>query len=156
MPVIIRYADVICKMKNNMAKTLRVIEPFLIMQVGDTFEYDEDTKMYVSQHREEYYENDAASIHEVKSVYNSDFQISAAYAKELISEGFLEEATEVADKTPFVNIFDEIDTLLTKYTSQLQTIENDMKDLPACVRVERETVLQNMITLLKHLKSLKK
>jgi hypothetical protein len=68
----------------------------------------------------------------------------------------LEEATEVSDKTPFVNIFDEIDTLLNQYSSQLSTIEKDMKDLPACFRVERETVLQNMITLLKHLKSLKK
>ena len=139
-----------------MAKILRVIEPFLIMEIGDTFEYDDKSKMYVSQHKEEYYQNDESAVKEVKSVYNSDFRISADYAQDLIEEGFLEEATEVSDKTPFVNIFDEIDNLLKTYTAQLMTIENDMKDLPACVRVERETVLQNMITLLKHLKSLKK
>lgn len=139
-----------------MAKTLRVIEPFLIMEIGDTFEYDSDDKMYVSQHKEEYYQNDDSTIGEIKSIYNSDFRISVEYANELVKEGYLEEATEKTTANSFVNIFDEIDALLTKYTSQLNTIENDMKDLPACVRVERETVLQNMITLLKHLKSLKK
>ena len=139
-----------------MAKTLRVIEPFLVMEIGDTFEYDEKANMYVSQHREEYYENDESSLKEVKSIYNSDFQISAEYAKELIEEGYLEEATEVNDKTPFVNIFDEIDNLLKEYSANLDTLDNDFKDLPACIKVERQTVLQNMITLLKHLKSLKK
>ena len=37
-----------------------------------------------------------------------------------------------------------------------KSIDKDLKDIPACVKVERQTVLQNMITLLKHLKSLKK
>lgn len=139
-----------------MAKILRVIEPFLIMETGDTFEYDEKSGMYVSKRKEEYYHNDDAAVKEIKSVYSSDFSISVDYAEDLVAEGILEEATEVSDKTPFVNIFDEIDTLLNQYSSQLSTIEKDMKDLPACIRVERETVLQNMITLLKHLKSLKK
>ena len=139
-----------------MAKTLRVIEPFLVMEIGDTFEYDEKTNMYVSQHREEYYENDESSLKEVKSIYNSDVMISVEYAKELIEEGFLEEATEVNDKTPFVNIFDEIDNILKEYRANLDTLDNDFKDLPACIKIERQTVLQNMITLLKHLKSLKK
>lgn len=139
-----------------MAKILRVIEPFLIMDLGDTFEYDNDAKMYVSKHNEEYYFNDDKNVKDIKSVYNADFQISPEYAKQLIEDGFLEEATEISEKTSFVNIFDEIDTLLVKYSTQLANIEADMRDLPACVRVERETVLQNMITLLKHLKSLKK
>lgn len=139
-----------------MAKILRVIEPFLIMETGDTFEYDEKSGMYVSKHEEEYYKNDESSVKEIKSVYSSNFQISEEYAKCLIVDGYLEEATEISDKAPFVNIFDEIDTLLGQYSAQLASIDADMKDLPACVRVERQTVLQNMITLLKHLKSLKK
>lgn len=139
-----------------MAKILRVIDPFLVMEIGDTFEYNEESGMYVYQRKEEYYENDADSIKEVKSIFSTDFQISTEYAKSLIKDGYLEEASELADKTPFVNIFDEIDTLLDTYTTQLNSIDEDLKDIPACVKVERQTVLQNMITLLKHLKSLKK
>lgn len=138
-----------------MSKILRVIEPFFTVELGDTFEYCEDTKMYVCKHKEEFYMNEDSNIHGVKSVYNSDFQISTDYAKSLIEDGYLEEATEV-EKSTFVNIFDEIDRLVEQYTKQLSTIDKDMVDLPACVRVERETVLQNMITLLNHLKSLKK
>lgn len=138
-----------------MAKTLRVIEPFLIVNTGDIFEYSNEEKMYISRHNEEFYKNDSESVDDIKSSYTSEFKISAEYAKTLVDEGYLEEATEVNDKS-FVNIFDEIDALLLKYTTGLNNIETDMAELPACVKVERQTVLTNMITLLKHLKSLKK
>ena len=137
-----------------MAKILRVIEPFLVVNIGDTFEYSNEEKMYISRHNEEFYKTDD-SVNDVKSSYNSEFKISVEYANALIAEGYLEEATEISDKL-FVNIFDEIDTLLEKYEGDLKTIDKDMSDLPACVKVERQTVLANMITLLKHLKSLKK
>lgn len=140
-----------------MTKTLRVIEPFFVMELGDMFEYSEDSKMYVSVHNEDFYNNDNdSSVESIKSSYSSEFQISPDYAKTLIKEGYLEEVSEAELKTPFVNIFDEIDSLLTKYNASLKTIEKDMADLPACIRVERQTVLTNMITLLEHLKSLKK
>ena len=138
-----------------MAKVLRVINPFFVMELGDTFEYSNESKMYVSKHQEEFYKADDNSINEIKSTYSSDFQISADYAKTLIDEGYLEEVSEKADTT-FVNIFDEIDTLLEKYKTGLATIDEDMAELPACVKIERQTVLSNMITLLEHLKSLKK
>jgi vesicle coat complex subunit len=138
-----------------MAKILRVIDPFFIMELGDVFEYNEDTKMYVSKHNEEFYKMDDGSINEVKSAYKSEFTISTQYAKQLIEEGYLEEASE-EEKPAFVNIFDEIDTLLDKYTNGLATLEKDTVDLPACVKVERESVLTNLVTLLKHLKGLKK
>lgn len=137
-----------------MTKTLRVISSFFIMEVGDTFEYSEDSKMYVSKHKEEFYKMDREDVDEIKSTYNSEFQISPDYAQELIDEGYLEEVTE--NEKPFVNIFDEIDTLLEKYEKNLATLEEDTIDLPACVKVEKETVLTNLVTLLKHLKSLKK
>lgn len=138
-----------------MAKVLRVINPFFVMELGDTFEYSNESKMYVSKHQEEFYKADDNSINEIKSTYSSDFQISVDYAKTLIDEGYLEEVSEKADTT-FVNIFDEIDTLLAKYKTGLATIDEDMAELPACVKIERQTVLSNMITLLEHLKSLKK
>lgn len=137
-----------------MAKILRVIEPFLVVNTGDIFEYSNEEKMYISKRNEEFYKADDTAS-DVKSSYSSEFKISAEYAKTLIEEGYLEEASEVADKS-FVNIFDEIDNLLNKYKNGLKTIEQDMADLPTCVKVERQTVLTNMITLLEHLKSLKK
>jgi hypothetical protein len=140
----------------NMAKTLRVIDPFFVMELGDLFEYSEDSKMYVSVHNEDFYNTDGNSVDSVKSSYNSEFSISPDYAKTLIKEGYLEEVSDAEKSTSFVNIFDEIDNLLAKYKTGLKTIEKDMAELPACVRVERQTVLTNMITLLEHLKSLKK
>ena len=139
-----------------MAKTLRVIDPFFVMELGDLFEYSEDSKMYVSVHNEDFYNTDGNSVDSVKSSYNSEFSISPDYAETLIKEGYLEEVSDAEKSTSFVNIFDEIDNLLAKYKTGLKTIEKDMAELPACVRVERQTVLTNMITLLEHLKSLKK
>lgn len=137
-----------------MTKTLRVIDPFFVMNLGDLFEWNEDAKMYVSKHNEEFYKADDTSINEVKSSYKAEFQISEEYAKALLSEGYLE---EVREKTPnFVNIFDEIDTLLEKYKNELTTVDKAAAELPACVKVEREAVLTNLITLLNYLKSLKK
>ena len=60
------------------------------------------------------------------------------------------------EKGNFVNIFDQIDALIDSYTYELNTIDESMKDSPACMKVEKETVLRNMIKLLDHLKSLKK
>lgn len=139
-----------------MAKTLRVIEPFFIMELGDTFEYSDNEKMYVSKHNEEFYKMESEKIDEVKSSYKSEFRISAEYAADLVKEGYLEEVNENENKTSFVNVFDEIDTLLEKYKKGMENLEEDMIGLPACVKVEKETVLSNLITLLEHLKSLKK
>lgn len=137
-----------------MTKTLRVIDPFFVMDLGDIFEWNEDVKMYVSKHNEEFYKVGGESIDEVKSSYNSEFQISEEYAKTLVDEGYLEEVREKT--TNFVNIFDEIDTLLEKYKNELTTVDKTTAELPACVKVEREAVLTNLVTLLEHLKSLKK
>lgn len=137
-----------------MTKTLRVIDPFFVMDLGDTFEWNEDVKMYVSKHNEEFYKVSGDSIDEVKSSYNSEFQISEEYAKTLVDEGYLEEVDKKT--TNFVNIFDEIDTLLEKYKNELATVDKITAELPACVKVEREAVLTNLVTLLEHLKSLKK
>lgn len=139
-----------------MAKVLRVIEPFFTAEFGDLFEYSDEHKAYVSSRTEEFYKVGETSVDEIRSKYNAEFQISIDYAKELIEEGYLEEATEKETANKFVNIFDEIDRLKTQYEEGLKNIDQDMAELPACVKVERQTVLSNMITLLDHLKSLKK
>lgn len=139
-----------------MSKILRVVEPFFVMEVGDTFELSADGKQYISEYNEEYnkYGDDRVS----DSSYHSSFSISVDYAKELIEDGVLEEVVDKADKkdSNFVNVFDEIDNLLTKYNAQLETLDKDMVNSPQCLKVERKTVLSNMVKLLSHLKNLKK
>ena len=135
-----------------MAKTLRVISDFLDMNPGDTFEYNEDTKMYVAERSEEFHRSDDSDS-ELRSIYSSSFAISEGYAKELIQDGILEDADDTKN---FVNVFDEIDSLTSRYENELKNLNKDMKEFPECMKVERTTVLTNMITLLTYLKSLKK
>lgn len=139
-----------------MVKTLRVINPFFVMELGDTFEFDEDSQMYRSVHKENFYKVDDSSVNEVTSTYHSEFSISPEYAKTLINEGYLEPVSPAEKGAAFVNIFDEIDKLLAKYKKSLQTIDEDNENIPACVKVEKQAVFTNLVTLLEHLKSLKK
>ena len=136
-----------------MSKILRVIEPFFVMDLGDTFTLSEDGKTYYAEHNEEF--RTAKDDGDLTSTYNSTFAISPKWAQQLIEDGYLEEVDAPKD-SKFVNVFDEIDTLLNKYKSGLQTLDQDTMDLPACVKVERQSVLTNLVTLLEHLKSLKK
>lgn len=135
-----------------MSKTLQVVEPFCFLSVGDNLQLNENGTQYSISYDEHYGKIDATGG-DFNTSFTGKFTISAGYAKELIEEGYLAEVTE---KQNFVNIFTEIDNLLCRYTSELSTIDADMKNEPICVRVEKETVLQNMIKLLTHLKSLKK
>lgn len=136
-----------------MAKTLRVISDFLDMNPGDTFEYDNDTKMYVAERNEEFHRTDDSDS-ELRSIYSSKFAISEGYARELIQDGILEDA--INDSKSFVNVFDEIDNLTTRYESELKNLDEDMAQFPECMKVERMTVLNNLLSVLDHLKGLKK
>lgn len=136
-----------------MSKTLQVIEPFLFMNVGDIFELSKDGKSYITETNEEV--NGSNSSDTIESSYYSRFTISTEYAKQLIKDGYL---SEVADDSAnkFINIFDEIDSLLDKYNTELMNINEEFKDAPTCLKVEKTTVLRNLIKVLTHLKSLKK
>lgn len=136
-----------------MAKTLHVTNPFLFMEEGDTFEWNNDTNMYSCCRNQEFHKADDSDL-ELRSSYNSCFSISADYAKELIADGYLEDVN--AKTKQFVNIFDEIDRLSSKYTEELNNIDEDMAHDPECLKVERTTVLNNILTVLSHLKELKK
>lgn len=135
-----------------MAKTLRVISDFLDMTPGDTFEYNNETKMYVAERSEEFHRSDDSDS-ELRSIYSSRFAISEGYAKELIQDGILEDADETKN---FVNVFDEIDSLTSRYENELKNVNEDMAQFPECMKVERITVLNNLISVLDHLKGLKK
>ena len=137
-----------------MSKVLRVIDPFFSVEVGDTFVLSEDGKSYVAERNEEFHTSDDSNKDLVSS-FNSCFKISLKWAKQLIEDGFLEEATEYNDNK-FVNVFDEIDNLITKYTNELNNIPTAMANEPECLKVEKTSVLKNMIKVLSHLKSLRK
>lgn len=135
-----------------MTKILKVVKPFFVMEVGDTFEYDNATKQYKSVYNVEHNSSNEDNS-TVMSSYNSVYSISEDYAKMLLDNGYVEEVN--ADK-PFVNIFTEINDLLDQYKSDLNELINSKDDIPQCLKVEKETVLRNMIKLLEHLNSLKK
>ena len=137
-----------------MNKTLNVIEPFMYFEPGDVFERAEDGN-YVYEDSEFTTVNDE-SDGEMKTSYTSKFVISSKYAEELVKKGILEDPFATKNTEPFVNVFDEIDDMLTIYSNELKNIDKDMKDQPTCLKVEKTTVLNNMIKLLNHLKGLKR
>ena len=136
-----------------MTKVLQVITPFFTAETGDTFTLSEDGTHYVTERNEEF--RKAGESGEVNSTYNSVFTISPEYAAELIKQGYLEPVQDTAKKE-FVNIFDEIDNLIKKYSADLKNINTDMADQPECLKVEKTSVLTNILTVLNHLKSLRK
>ena len=135
-----------------MSTILRVLKPFFTLESGDTLELSKDGKNYVVE-CDETFDRSKDTGDTITASYQSKFMLSAAYAQELIDEGYLE---SIEDTKPFVNIFDEIDNLLAKYTEELNNIDELVGAVPACVKVERTTVLHNLITVLTHLKNLKK
>lgn len=141
-----------------MSKVLKVIKPFFVLDKDDTLELSQDGTTYSSVYKEQTSQSDDGSSN-IQSTYTSEYTISIDYAKMLIEEGFLEEVkrTEpIVDKRDFVNVFEEIDMLIEDYTEALNNIDDEMANMPACLKVERKTVLDNLLTVLTHLKSLKK
>lgn len=137
-----------------MNKTLNVIEPFMYFEPGDVFERTEDGN-YVCEDSEFTTVNNESNG-EMKTSYTSKFVISNKYAEELVKKGILEDPFATKNTEPFVNVFDEIDDMLTVYSNELKNLDEDMKDQPTCLKVEKTTVLNNMIKLLNHLKGLKR
>lgn len=139
-----------------MSNILRVIDSFFITEVGDTFTFSEENGMYSFQKNEEFHKaNDSSDIN---SSYSATFNLSVDYAEQLIKDGYLEEViTKSADKrSNFVNVFDEINNLIERYTKELADIDVTMAEEPQCLKVEKTTVLTNILSVLNHLKDLRK
>lgn len=136
-----------------MTKTLKVIEPFFGLEYGDTMELSADKKTYIAEYSSEYKADDEDAT--AKASYKSQCSISLDYAKSLIEDGVLAEVPEKNDRE-FVNVFGEIDKMLATYTHDLDNLERDEKNTPECLKVEKRTVLNNLIKVLTYLKSLRK
>ena len=138
-----------------MSKILKVIKKFYLLEVGDTLELSQDGTEYTNVHNEELNEtNDTGT--DISARFTSTYSISTDYANMLIEEGYLAPYNEPETQKNFVNVFDEIDTMLETYNEELDNLDEDFADEPACLKVEKETVLRNMIKVLNHLNSLKK
>lgn len=138
-----------------MNNILKVIKPFYMLKTGDTLELNEDG-FFVNTRNEELNESNENN-EDIQARYTQTYSISKDYAKLLIEEGYLAPVEEKKEKEKtFVNVFDEISNMLEEYNEELGNIDDDMADEPACLKVEKETVLRNMIKILEHLNSLKK
>lgn len=134
-----------------MTKTFNVIKPFRHLVPGDTFELNEDGSYTATQHSEDDYTSDLYG--DFKSSITSEFTVSDEYVDELVKRGIVKDADP---KKPFVNIFDEIDHMIDTYTKDLNNIDSDMDNAPECLKVEKITVLKNLIKTLDYLKNLRK
>ena len=136
-----------------MTNKLRVIEPFYNLETGDELELSKDGKNFVFEVSESNAStSDSGSTNNAS--FSAKFTISVDYAKQLVKDGYLEEETE--RESDFKNIFTEIDNLISMYGTELKNIDNEFANQPACLKVEKQTVLNNMIKVLSHLRGLKK
>ena len=131
-------------------KKYKVIMPYLTLLEGDILEPSEDGKFYTSQHVEESNKTGVNGESYMAQV-SSSVTFSSDYVKSLLENGYIVEEDET-----FVNVFDEIDKLLNMYAKELEDVEADKDAVPACLKVEKTTVLSNLIKVLTHLKNLKK
>lgn len=133
-----------------MTKTFNVIKPFMHLVPGDTFELNKDGS-YTAKHHDEFNHTDDTG--DYKSSFTSEITVSTDYINNLVDDGIV-----YADepKKPFVNVFNEIDKMLDAYTKDLKSIDTDMGNAPECLKVEKTTVLKNLITTLNYLKNLRK
>ena len=144
-----------------MTSTLKVIRPFFGLEVGEIMNLSEDGKEYISVYNNEYREHDEDDT--ATASYSSTCKISVEYAEALIKEGYLEQEPNHKDvdveerkNREFVNVFTEIDNMLNTYNYDLANIDKDLESMPECLKVEKRTVLENLIKALTHLKELKK
>ena len=136
-----------------MMKELKVIEPFFNLEIGDKLTLTEDGKSYVFTDSDS--SVDKTESGDSKFSFSATFKIDSVYAQELIKNGYLEEVDYKKNDT-FRNVFDEIDIMLNRYNEELDNLDRDFDDKPACLKVEKGTVLKNLIKVLSHLRELKK
>ena len=134
-----------------MDKVLKVKKSFLGVEVDDTFEYNKDENTYNCDKSNVYSycgNNDCT----IKSNYL--VSISTNEANSFVEKGYLEPIKN--DKnTEHVNVFDKIGTMIDAYVADLNNIDEDMKDSPECMKVEKRTVLENLVKTLWSLKQYK-
>lgn len=135
-----------------MNKTLIVAKPYAWMEPGEKFTLSDNGTMYTNTRVDEYSNTDKDS--DISSRVETSYSISTDAASKLIKAGILTDND--TQKSTFVNVFDTMDDMIHTYQDDLDNIDEDMKDAPACLKIEKETVLRNLIKTVSYLRSLKK
>ena len=135
-----------------MDKVLKVKKSFLGTDVNDIFEYDKENNTYELNKNHTYSQVEDGNPYTVKSSY--EVSLSADNINDLINKGYLVPVKD-DNKKVYVNIFDKIDELINLYISDLKNIDEDMKNAPACLKIEKQTVLENLVQTLESLKQYK-
>lgn len=136
-----------------MTKKIKVITPFYGLTVGDILVLSDDDKTYMLE-----VHKGVDSETGLQTTFDLVFKISANKAKELVELGtfaYMEESQEKKDST-FINIFDEIDSLLEDFQVEAKKIEQENEDKPSWLKREYSNVIESNMDLLMYLKSLKK
>ena len=131
-------------------KKFKVLVPYSSLTEGDILEPSEDGRYYTAEHTEQF-DRTGVNGETFSSSATYTVTFSADYVQVLLENGYLAEVSE-----DFVNVFDEIDNLLKGYEADLKEVEADKDAVPACLKVEKTTVLSNLIKVLTHLRNLKK
>lgn len=137
-----------------MDKNLKAIKSFDQTKAGDIYQLSEDGKTYTCQvnYDNSYIDTRTGNIMQSKNSYTHE--ISTEYAKKLVESGYLSAAENKQDE--YKNVFHEMEHLRNTYIKNLENLDEDYKDQPACVKIEAETVLTNMTKVLTYLLNLKR
>ena len=134
-----------------MDKVFKVKKSFIdLVEPEDIIEYDKDTNTYfIEKIRKSSYVQEGIPYNITSQTY---IDITPGEVETLIKEGYL---VSVEQDKPHVNVFDRIKELSSIYSKELKTLDEDMTNAPACLKIERQTVLQNLLTVLQELASYK-
>lgn len=133
-------------------KDIKFIKKFGSIEPGTVLEYSNEDNAYIFEKQEE-----TTADSETNSACmwsSSSIAMTPEYVEILKEKGIVE---EVSNKKPFVNVFDEIETLQSKIVENLnKTMTSDTSD-PFYSKMMMDTYANNkMLEMLNHLKSLRK
>ncbi len=131
---------------------LKLVKPLYYMEPGSVFEFKDGEYVCEIKNVDNTITDDGT---DTSVEFSQRMSISEESAKNLIENGFLKELVS-EDDSNFINVFDQIDKMLTMYKTELNNLDNDYEGSPACMKVEKETVLKNLIKALTYLKNLKR
>lgn len=134
-----------------MEKLLKVNKPIYSMEEGEMLNLSEDGKSYVGGYSNETSLANENSDYTVKM--SGEVVLSAEYASDLVKAGILEEVKTDEKKE---NVFDKIDEMIGVFNRDLENLDEDMKNEPEVLKIEKETVLENLLQVLNYLKTLKR
>lgn len=133
--------------KNGLLKSLSPDMEFVLSKDGKTYDYQKEVKNTA----------DCPDGMEAWEVYSNKISLSKEFCEKLVKEGSLIEVKEEnkSQECCSCKIYQEIDKLLKEYNKELKNVLDNKDEVPECLRVEKMTVLKNLIKVLNYLKDLK-